>query len=177
MMQAQVNPLVVGHAPFFPWWWRAGGWMSGAVPVPVAGFQPYAGPVAGDVEQVVVQGGGGAPVPGDGAFAGGGGRGALGAGAAGGAFVPPGVVEAGDGVAQLRADGAGVAADELADGHRVDADGAGDAGRAVAHHVQGPQPQPGAGRVQPCLGRVRLVTVRTAVAVPGCALLRPEARA
>ena len=31
----------------------------------------------------------------------------------------------------------------------VDAGGAGDAGRAVAHHVQGPQPQPGPGRVQP----------------------------
>ena len=45
------------------------------------------------------------------------------------------------------ADGAGVAADDLADGHLADAEGAGDAGRAVAHHVQGPQPQPGAAGV------------------------------
>ena len=52
-------------------------------------------------------------------------------------------------VAQPGADGAGVAADELADGLGVDAGGAGDAGRAVAHDVQGPQPQPGAARVQP----------------------------
>ena len=34
---------VVSHAPFLRWWWRAGGWMSGAVPVPVAGFHPYWG--------------------------------------------------------------------------------------------------------------------------------------
>src|SRR5208282_4664878 len=80
------------------------------------GFPAVAGPVAGDVELVVVQGGGGAPVPGDGAFAGGGGRAALGGGAFGGAFVPPGVVEAGDGVAELGGDGAGVAGDEFADG-------------------------------------------------------------
>ena len=45
----------------------------------------------------------------------------------------------------------GVAADELADGLVADAGGAGDAGRAVAHHVQGPQPQPGPARVQPGL--------------------------
>ena len=77
------------------------------------GFPALPGQVAGDVEQVVIQGGGGAPVPGDGAFAGGGGRGALGAGAGGGAFVPPGVVDGDDGVAQPGADGAGVAADEL----------------------------------------------------------------
>jgi hypothetical protein len=32
------------------------------------------------------------------------------------------------------------------------AGGAGDAGRAVAHDVQGPQPRPGAARVQPCGG-------------------------
>ena len=116
------------------------------------GFPAVLGLVAGDVEPVVIQGGGGAPVPGHGAVAGGGGRGALEAGAAGGAFVPPGVVQAGDGVAQLRADGAGLAADELADGHRVDAGRAGDAGRAVAHDVQGAQPQPGPGRVQPWRG-------------------------
>ena len=41
------------------------------------GFPALAGPVAGDVEQVVIQGGGGAPVPGDGALAGGGGRAAV----------------------------------------------------------------------------------------------------
>ena len=50
-------------------------------------------------------------------------------------------------VAESGADGAGVAADDLADGHLADAEGAGDAGRAVAHHVQGPQPQPGAAGV------------------------------
>ena len=126
--------------------------MSGAVPVPVAGFHPQSGPVAGGVEQVVVEGGGGAPVPGDGAFAGGGGRAALEAGARGGALVPPGVVDGGDGVAQLRADRRGVAADERADGLRLDADGAGDAGRAVAHHVQGTQPQPGTAGIHAVAG-------------------------
>ena len=69
------------------------------------------------------------------------------AGAGGGALVPPGVVELGDRVAEPGADGAGVAADDLPDGHLADAEGAGDAGRAVAHHVQGPQPQPGAAGV------------------------------
>ena len=69
------------------------------------------------------------------------------AGAGGGALVPPGVVQVGDLVAEPGADGAGVAADDLADGHLADAEGAGDAGRAVAHHVQGPQPQPGAAGV------------------------------
>src|ERR1700691_4963165 len=103
--------------------------------------------VAGGVELVVVQGGGGAPVPGDGAFAGGGGGTAFEPGAVGGAFVPPGVVEGGDGVAELGGEGGGVAGDELADGLLADADGAGDAGRAVAHHVQGPQPEPGAASV------------------------------
>ena len=78
------------------------------------GFPAVPGAVAGDIELVVVQGGGGAPVPGDGAAAGGGGRGAFGAGAFGGALVPPGFVEVGDGVAEVRADGAGLAADELA---------------------------------------------------------------
>jgi hypothetical protein len=68
---------------------------------------------------------------------------------AGGAFVPPGVVDDDDGGAQPGADGAGVAADELADGLGVGAGRAGDPGRAVAHDVQGPQPQPGAARVQP----------------------------
>src|SRR5271167_789596 len=117
------------------------------------GFPALAGPVAGDIELVVVQGGGGAPVPGDGAFAGGGGGAAFGAGAFGGAFVPPGVVDGGDRVAQLGADGAGVSADQGADGHLADAGGAGDAGRAVAHHVQGPQPEPGAAGVQPGAGQ------------------------
>ena len=77
------------------------------------GFPALAGPVAGGVELVVVEGGGGAPVPGDGLAAGGGGGGALGAGAGGGTLVPPRVVQVGDRVAQLRPDGAGVAADEL----------------------------------------------------------------
>src|SRR5579859_2730378 len=79
-------------------------------------FPSPAGPVAGGVELVVVEGGAGAPVPGDGAAAGEGGGGALGAGACGGAFVPPGVVQAGDRVAELGGDGAGVAADEFLDG-------------------------------------------------------------
>jgi hypothetical protein len=113
------------------------------------GHPALPGPVAGGVEQVVIEGGGGAPVAGDGAFAGDGGRGALGAGAGGGAFVPPGVVDDDDGGAQPGADSTGVAADELADGLGVSAGGPGDAGRTVAHHVQGPQPQPGAARVQP----------------------------
>ncbi len=103
------------------------------------GFPAVLRPVAGDVEHVVVQGGGCAPVPGDGAVTGGGGGGALEAGPARGALVPPRVVEVFDGIAQVPADGAGVAADELADGHGMGAGGAGDAGRAVAHHVQGAQ--------------------------------------
>src|SRR5207244_6129060 len=107
-----------------------------------------AGAVAGGVELVVVQGGGGAPVPGGGAAAGAGGGGAFGPGAFGGALVPPGVVQVGDRVAQRRADGAGVAADEPLDGVLAGAQSAGDAGRAVAHDVQGAQPQPGAARVQ-----------------------------
>src|SRR5260370_19589064 len=129
------------------------GWSVGCLPVwlRISVFGLAAGRLGGLRDRIVSCEAefGGAPVPGDGAFAGGGGGGVLKAGAAGGAFVPPGVVEVGDGVAQLLADGAGVAADELADGHGVDADGAGDAGRAVAHHVQGAQPQPGPARVQP----------------------------
>jgi len=39
--QVQADPVVF-HAPFLRWW-RAGGWMSRATPVPVAGFQPYSG--------------------------------------------------------------------------------------------------------------------------------------
>ena len=104
------------------------------------GHPALPGQVAGEVEQVVIQGGGRAPVPGDGAFAGGGSRGALEGGAGGGAFVPPGVVGGDDRGTQLGAYGAGVAADELADGFRVDAGGAGDPGRAVARDVQGAQP-------------------------------------
>ena len=48
----------------------------------------------------------------------------------------------------MRADGAGVAADQALDGVLAGAQSAGDAGRAVAHHVQCTQPQPGAARVQ-----------------------------
>jgi hypothetical protein len=107
-----------------------------------------AGAVAGDVKLVVVQGGAGAPVPGGGAAAGAGGGSAFGRGAFGGALVPPRGVQAGDRVAQRRADGAGVAADQPADGFLPHAEGAGEAGRAVPHHVQGAQPQPGSARVQ-----------------------------
>src|SRR5437870_4320331 len=107
-----------------------------------------AGAVAGGVELVVVQGGGGAPVPGGGAAAGAGGGGAFGPGALGSSFVPPRVVQVSDRVAQLRADGAGVAADEALGGVLAGAQGAGDAGRAVAHHVQGAQAQPGSAGVQ-----------------------------
>src|SRR6266852_1540792 len=92
------------------------------------GFPAVAGAVAGDVELVVIEGGGGAPVPGDGAAAGQGGGGALGASAFGGALVPPRVVQVRDRVAQVRADGAGGAADELLDGGLAGAEGAGDAG-------------------------------------------------
>jgi hypothetical protein len=98
------------------------------------------GAVAGDVELVVVQGGGGAPVPGNGAAAGQGSGAAFGAGAFGGALVPPRVVQVDDRVAQMRADSVSVAADELGDGCLADAEGTGDAARAVAHHVQGAQP-------------------------------------
>src|SRR5215472_8732983 len=96
--EAPGQAFVVGHVPllFLLECGRVdvrGGAGSGG------GFPAVLGLVAGDVEPVVVQGGGGAPVPCDGAFAGGGGRAAFEAGAAGGAFVPPGVVEAGNGVA------------------------------------------------------------------------------
>ena len=40
--QVQADP-VAAHAPFLLRRWRAGGRMSGATPVPVAGFQPYSG--------------------------------------------------------------------------------------------------------------------------------------
>src|SRR5690242_20638862 len=89
------------------------------------GFPAVLRAVAGNVELLVVQRGGGAPVSGDGAFAGGGGCGAFGAGAFGGALVPPGFVQVDDGVAQMRADGAGLAADECLDGGLADAEGAG----------------------------------------------------
>src|SRR5262249_3981083 len=52
-------------------------------------------------------------------------------------------------VAKFRADGGGVAADDGADGGLADAQGAGDAGRAVAHDVQRAQAQPRAASVQP----------------------------
>ena len=42
VIQVQTYP-VISHAPFLLWWRRAGGRMSGATPVPVAGFQPYRG--------------------------------------------------------------------------------------------------------------------------------------
>ena len=41
--EVQVHPVIGGHAPFLLRWWRAGGRMPGAVPVPVAGFQPWRG--------------------------------------------------------------------------------------------------------------------------------------
>src|ERR1022692_4460207 len=107
------------------------------------GTPPGPGAVAGGVKPVVVQGGGGAPVPGGGAAAGQGGGGTFSAGAFGGALVPPGVVQGGDGVAQLRADRRRVAAGEAADGHLAGAEGTGDAGGAVAHDVQGAEPEPG----------------------------------
>ena len=103
--------------------------------------------VARGVELVVIEGGGGAPVSGDGAFAGGGGRSAFVAGALGGSLVPPGVVDGDDHVAEFRADGGGVAADQGADGVWMGTGGAGDAGASVAHHVQGAEPQPGSARV------------------------------
>ena len=40
--EAPGHAVIAGHVRFFRWW-RAGGRMSGAVPVPVAGFQPYWG--------------------------------------------------------------------------------------------------------------------------------------
>ena len=41
--EVQVHPVIGGHVRSSSWWWRAGGRMSGAVPVPVAGFQPWRG--------------------------------------------------------------------------------------------------------------------------------------
>src|SRR5690349_18141016 len=105
------------------------------------GFPAVAGAVTRNVELVVVEGGRGTPVAGDGALAGGGGGAALEPGAGGSALVPPGVVQVGDGVAQLGADGAGVAANDLADRHLADVERTGDASRAMAHDVQGSQPQ------------------------------------
>src|SRR5690349_572747 len=84
------------------------------------------GQVSGGVELVVVEGGGRAPVAGDGAPPGSGRGGALGPGAGRGALVPPGVVDGGERVAQLGADGLGVAADQLADGFLAGPCGAGD---------------------------------------------------
>src|SRR5689334_16143693 len=107
------------------------------------------GAVAGGVKLVVVQGGGGAPVSGGGAAAGAGGGGAFGPGAFGGALVPPRVVEADHRIAQRGADSAGVAADEALDGVFAGAEGAGDAGGAVAHDVQGAEAQPGSAGVEP----------------------------
>ena len=140
------------------------------------GFPAVSGPVAGGVEPVVVQGGGRPPVAGDRAFARCGGGGAFVAGAGGGTFVPPRVVEVCDGVAQLRPDGAGVVADELADGLVAD---------AVARAMRA-EPWPMTCRARSrsrvpvassrARGSDRLVTVRTAAAVPGCVRLRPEAR-
>src|ERR1039458_9015163 len=69
------------------------------------------------------------------------------AGPFGGALVPPGVIKSGHLVAEFRADGAGVTADEFLNGGFADAEGAGDAGGAVAHDVQGAQPEAGAARV------------------------------
>lgn len=40
---AWAGRLMAGHVFFLAWRGRAGGWMSGAIPVPVAGFQPLAG--------------------------------------------------------------------------------------------------------------------------------------
>src|SRR5690349_16185033 len=91
------------------------------------GFPAVAGAVAGDVELVVIESGGSAPVACDGALAGRGGGTPFEAGTGGGTFVPPGVVEVGDGVAEFEADGAGVAADNLADGHLADAERTSDA--------------------------------------------------
>jgi len=112
--------------------------------------------VAREVEQVVIQGSAGAPVPGDGAAAGGGGRGTFGAGASGGALVPPRVVQVADRTIspQLRADGAGVTADEPLDRFLANTKSAADASRAVAHHVHGTQPQPGPASIQAGQGEV-----------------------
>jgi hypothetical protein len=86
------------------------------------GFPVAFGLVAGGFEFVVVQARAGAPVAGDGAAAGSGGSSALGAGALGGALVPPDVVQLGNGVAEGGADGRDVAADKLADGGFTDAE-------------------------------------------------------
>ena len=47
----------------------------------------------------------------------------------------------------------------------VGADGAGDAGRAVAHHVQGAQPQPGAAGIHAVAGQAGVVTASRTVVV------------
>ena len=125
------------------------------MPVPVARAVACAGPVTGDVEQVVLEGGSRAPVPAASAAAGASGAGALGAGAFGGALVPPGVIQLSDGVAQPRADGAGVAADQMLDGFLARPRGA-RAIRAEPWPVTcgAPKPQPGPAHIQQAEGEV-----------------------
>ena len=97
------------------------------------------------------------------------------AGAGGGALLHQGRTGRGR-VAEPGADGAGIAADDLADGHLADAEGAGDAGRAVAHHVQGAEPQPGAAGVRRARAMASPGTASTAAAVPRLGWRRPVAR-
>ena len=91
--EVQVHPVIGGHEGPPPAVAPGGRADVGGGAGAGGGFPAVAGAVAGDIELVVVQGGGGAPVPGDGAAAGEGGGAAFGAGAFGGAFVPPGVVD------------------------------------------------------------------------------------
>src|SRR5439155_18667647 len=108
---------------------------------------PAPGPVAGLVEQVLLQPGGGGPVVGFG-LAQRPGRGApLGRGAGGRGLVPPGVPELADTGLELAGDSAGLAADDPADQAWADIESAGDAGTVVAHRDQGSQPPYGAVRI------------------------------
>jgi hypothetical protein len=111
------------------------------------GTPAVAGLVARDVQELVIESAARAPVAPDGAAAGEGGRGSFTRGAFGCALVPPLVVDGDHAIAEPGGDRRGGPVDDEADGSLADAGRGGEAGGAVAHDVQGAEPQPGAARV------------------------------
>src|SRR5215472_8010086 len=105
---------------------------SGPIPAP--------GPVAGQVELVLVQARGGGPATAGGEADREGGGAPLRGGGAGRGLVPPGVQQAAGSGAEGGGDGADLAVDDSADQRRGGAEGAGDPGAVVAHRDQGPEP-------------------------------------